>query len=492
MVSLPNQLNFILIPLMAPGHIIPMIDMAKLLARHGITVSIIVTPLNAARFDSVVSRAISSGLPIRLLPVPFPAEEAGLPPGCESADSLPSYSLVPNFFDAVEKFRAPVDDTLAGLRPLPSCIICDKHLPWTADTCDRLRIPRIVFDGMSCFAQLVMHRLYASEIHTTVGPSEPFAVPNLPDKIELTRLQLPGYFNPGSVDVGSIRQRVKETEHRAHGVVANTFAELEGPYLDEYRKLKSGRVWCVGPLSLFGDDGPLDRAQRGNRASIDAGECIGWMDGQKPGSVVYACLGSLSRLSPAQFVELALGLELLGRPFILVVKGGDKSEEIEKWISESGFERRVFGERGLLIRGWAPQVLILSHSAVGGFLTHCGWNSTLEGVSAGVPMITWPIFAEQFLNEKLVVQVLRTGVGVGVKSVAHLGEETSPENEVGREDIRSAVERVMDVGREADERRERAKELGRKAKGAVEEGGSSSANVALLVQEITRLIDQQQ
>ncbi|CAA0830344.1 UDP-glycosyltransferase 73C1 [Striga hermonthica] len=326
---------------------------------------------------------------------------------------------------------------------------------------------------MSCFAQLVMHRLYASEVHTTVGPSEPFVVPGLPDRIEFTRLQLPGYFNPGSVDFGDFRRRVKETEHRAHGVVANTFEELEGGYLDEYRKLKSGRVWCVGPLSLFGDDGPLDRAQRGNRASIDAGECVGWMDRRKPGSVVYACLGSLSRLSPAQFVELALGLELSGRPFILVVKGGDKSEEIEKWISESGFEERV-GERGLLIRGWAPQVLILSHSAVGGFLTHCGWNSTLEGVSAGVPMITWPIFAEQFLNEKLVVQVLRTGVGVGAKSVAHLGEETKPENEVARENIRRAVESVMDAGRDGQERRERAKELGRRAKGAVEEGGSSS------------------
>ena len=70
---------------------------------------------------------------------------------------------------------------------------------------------------------------------------------------------------------------------------------------------------------------------------------------------------------------------------------------------------------GLIIRGWAPQVLILDHEAIGAFVTHCGWNSTLEGITAGKPMVTWPIFAEQFYNEKLVTDVLKTGVGVGVK-----------------------------------------------------------------------------
>lgn len=76
-----------------------------------------------------------------------------------------------------------------------------------------------------------------------------------------------------------------------------------------------------------------------------------------------------------------------------------------------------------MIWGWAPQVLILSHPAIGGFLTHCGWNSTLEGVCAGVPMITWPLFAEQFYNEKFIVQVLRIGVRVGAEYAVKWGEE---------------------------------------------------------------------
>ncbi|KAL3628429.1 hypothetical protein CASFOL_027475 [Castilleja foliolosa] len=482
----PNPLNFILIPLMAPGHTIPMIDMAKLLAKRGVSVTIIVTPVNAARFNPIIDRAAASGLPIRLLQVPFPAEEAGLPPGCESADCLPSYHLIRNFFNAINLFQKPLEDTLTGLTPSPNCIICDKHLPWTADTCDKFQIPRIIFDGMSCFAQLIMQRLYASNVHETVSQSEPFIIPDLPDKIEFTRIQLPGYFNPGPIDVLDFRQQVVKTESRAYGVVANSFDELENGYLDEYRKLKSGKVWCIGPLSLCNNDDSLDTAQRGNQAGIDTNKCLKWLDNRKPGSVVYACLGSLSRLSPSQFIELALGLEMSGHPFILVVKGGDKSSEIEKWISDSGFELRM-KERGLLIRGWAPQVMILSHSAIGGFLTHCGWNSTLEGISAGVPMITWPIFAEQFLNQKLVVQVLETGVGVGAKGVVHLEEGGNSENKVEKEEIKSAIESVMDEGKEGCERRKKAKELGKMAKGSVREGGSSYRNIEMFIEEIAQL-----
>ena len=247
--------------------------------------------------------------------------------------------------------------------------------------------------------------------------------------------------------------------------------------------MKGKRVWCISPLSLCNKDN-LDKAQRGYKASVDEKQCLKWLDTKEPGSVVYACLGSLSRLTVPQLAELGLGLELSKRPFIWVIKRGDKVEEIDKWIEEARFEERTNG-RGLLIRGWAPQVLILDHPAVGAFLTHCGWNSTLEGVCAGMPMITWPILAEQFFNEKLVVQVLEIGVSVGAQGVVHLLEDDKFGVVVKSEAVVEAIETVMDGGEKGVERRNRARELGKMAKRAMEEGGSSFLNVRLLIQDVS-------
>ncbi|KAH6820076.1 hypothetical protein C2S53_013650 [Perilla frutescens var. hirtella] len=471
---------------MAPGHIIPMINMAKLLAKHAaVTATIIVTHLHAARFSSTIDQAVQSGLSIRLLKIRFPTAEAGLPPGCESADTLPSPDLLPNFAAAINMLQHPLEHMLQHLHPIPSCIISDKLLTWTAEICSKLQLARIVFDGMSCFTQVVTQNLYISKIYQTVSPDEPFVVPGLDDEIELTRAQLPGLFNPGPKHVPGFRERVRETEGQAYGVVVNSFEELEKRYVEEFKKLRGGRVWCIGPLSLY----DLERErERSRSASIDNDRCLKWLDSREEGSVVYACLGSLSSPSPAQFIELALGLEASNHPFILVVRGGARTEEMWRWIWDEGFGERT-RERGFLVRDWAPQVAILCHSGVGAFVTHCGWNSTLEGICGGVPMITWPLFGEQFLNEKLIVGILEIGVGVGAKGVVHVGEEEENSNKVMRDGIKEAIERVMGEGNEGFETRKRAGKLGEIAKRSVGEGGSSCVNVELLVRDIQNLME---
>lgn len=169
-----------------------------------------------------------------------------------------------------------------------------------------------------------------------------------------------------------------------------------------------------------------------------------------------------------------------------MIRAGDRAKEIEEWIKETGFEERT-KDRGLLIRDWAPQLLILSHPSVGGFLTHCGWNSVLEGVCAGVPLITWPMFAEQFLNEKLVVQVLGIGVAVGAQHIVHWGMEDKFGVTVKSEQVLKAIRKVMDSGNEGNERRKKVKAVGMVAKKAIEEGGSSHKNLTLLIQDIMEL-----
>ncbi|KAI3880058.1 hypothetical protein MKX03_003879 [Papaver bracteatum] len=485
-----NQLHFVLFPLMAQGHLIPTIDMARLFAERGITVTIITTPLNTFRFKTIIDRAVDSGLPIRLLQLRFPSVEAGLPEGCENVDSLPSREMMSNFFKATSMLQEPLEQLLGELKPVPSCIISAMAFPWTAETACKLQIPRLVFHGTCCFSLLCCHNILEYKVADSItSESESFVVPGLPDRIEITKAMLPGNLPQSSGDLKNIRDQINAAELTAHGVVVNSFNELEPKYVEEYLKAKFGKVWCIGPVSLCNKE-TLDKAERGNKASVDKSQCLKWLDLKEPGSVLYVCLGSLCRLATSEMIELGLGLEASKHPFIWVIRGGDKYPDLEKWLLEEKFEQRN-KDRGLVIKGWAPQVLILSHKTIGGFLTHCGWNSVLEGVCAGIPMITWPMGAEQFFNEKLVVQVLGIGVkirgddihaSVATKPMEEHKKFESVENK--REEVEKAVNRVMDGGEEGEERRRQVRELGERAKKAMEGGGSSQLNMTLFIQDI--------
>ncbi|XP_075638953.1 UDP-glycosyltransferase 73C11-like [Castanea sativa] len=477
-----HQLHFLLVPLMSQSHLIPFTEMAKLLAHHGVKVTIIFTPLNAARFNTVLEEAKAANLNIEFVSLRFPGPEAGLPEGCENMDTLPSLNLSLKFYEATSMLQKPLEKWLEESKSLPNCIIADVGVPWTTEIGLKFKIPRLVFYTTSCFCQVCNHNISQSKVLEGVtSDSQTFLVPNMPDRIEFTKGQIPEGTRKSSDDTNTLMNQFRVAKLSAEGLVVNTLEELEPRYVEEYRKVIKN-IWCIGPLSLC-NKAMSDKFARGNKTFIDESNCLSWLDSMKPSSVIYVCFGSLCELSASQLVELALGLESSNYPFIWVIKKGNYSEELEKWLVEEKFEEKTKG-RGLIIRGWAPQVQILSHLATGGFLTHCGWNSTLEGVSAGVPMITWPIFAEQFYNEKLLVQVLRIGVSVGAKASVDFGEEKD-KLLVRSEDVKKAIEQLTDKGEEAEERRKRARKLGEIAKKSVEEGGSSYLNVKKLIQYIS-------
>ncbi|XP_030521945.1 UDP-glycosyltransferase 73C3-like [Rhodamnia argentea] len=480
-----QELRFLLIPLMSQSHLLPFTGMAKHLAAHGVSVTVVMTPLNALRYKSVLDHARTLGLAIHFLTLPFPCKEAGLPEGCENIDSLPSSDLMTAFFDASNMLQGPLEKRLEAMEDKPSCIVTDICFPWTTDVALKFGLPRIVFHTISCFTLLCSHSISRSDVMGRVkGDDEPFVVPGLPDKIEFTKAQLPQMMKDGLDDLEDLLDTFKAAELTADGVLVNSFEKLEKNYVKCYQKVVK-KLWCIGPLSLSPgvDSAKLDR---GNKPSIDPNRCLDWLDSRDPKSVLYVCFGSLCHVSASQLVELALGLEASRCCFMWVIRKGDHSQELEKWLSEYGFEERTPG-RGLIIRGWAPQVMILSHPSVGGFMTHCGWNSTLEAVTAGVPMITWPMFAEQFYNEKQIVQVLRIGVSLGVRRPAEWGEEEKGGVMVSREAVQHAIGRLMDEGEEGAERRLRVKELGEAARRAVEEGGSSYLNMSLMIHYVRKM-----
>ncbi|XP_058191243.1 scopoletin glucosyltransferase-like [Rhododendron vialii] len=472
-----GQLHVVFFPLMAPGHMIPTLDIAKLFATRGVKSTIITTPLNAHYFTKSVERTNQLGSQMGILTVDFPAAAAGLPEGCESLDQITSDDMIPNFSKATAMLQDPLERILDKVRP--DCLVADMFFPWATEAAAKFGIPRLVFHGTSFFALCATEnmRLYKPQREVSSN-DETFIVPRLPHQIKLTKMQVPEYERSESeTDFARIAVNMEESELLSYGAIVNSFYELEREYADYYRDVLKRRVWHIGPVSLCNRE-IEDKAQRGKEASIDKHEsCLKWLGSKKPNSVIYICFGSLVKFDVSQLYEIAMGLESSGQQFIWVVMRGENENESEEWLPE-GFEERM-KDKGLIIRGWAPQVLILDHDAVGGFLTHCGWNSTLEGISAGVPMVTWPMFAEQFYNEKLVTEVLRIGVSIGALKWNFF----TVSGVVMREQIGKAVRRVM-VGEDAEEMRNRAQEFKEMAKKAVEEGGSHT-NLNDLIHELS-------
>lgn len=484
-----QQLHFVFIPFMTPGHTIPLIDISRMVAERGVTVTIFSTPTNAKRFESVIAREVEAGFHIQviLLQLQLPLQQVGLPQSCETVDLLPSMDMVSKFVEATSLLQPSIEEFLKLLEPSPTCIVSDMCLPWTAHLAEKFDIPRILFPGFGCFSLLCLHYFRNSEAFddVTSNPEELVVVPNLPDKIELTKAQVAvsGLVKPTTHHRGwkEIHDQMMETEEKAFGIVLNTQEELESYYIKEYGKAKGKKIWCVGPVSLCNRRN-LDKAERGNDDASDHYEYyMKWLDSKEPNSVMYVCLGSLTRSGTSQMIELGLGLELSNRPFIWVMR--ETSSEFKKWLLEEKYEERVEG-RGVIIHGWAPQVLILSHPSIGGFITHCGWNSTLEAICSGVPMITWPSFSEQFINEKLVVNILKIGIMAGVKAPIPFGYEEKAGVSVNRRDITRVIQKLMDEEEEGQMRRKRVQELSNLARKAMEEGGSSHANLTRLIQDV--------
>lgn len=462
---------------MAHGHMLPTLDMAKVFSSRGVKTTVITTHQHAPMFNKAIEKSRSMGFDISIRVIKFPCVEAGLPEGTESPDQIKSGDLLPKFFMATTLFQEPIEQLLQECRP--HCLIADLFFPWATDSAAKFGIPRLVFHGSSSFAISATECVRRYKPYNNVSSdSEPFVIPDLPNQIKLTRGQLSTYERQEiQSDFTKMMQHARDSDLKCYGVVVNSFYELESDYAEFYQKKLGRRAWHIGPFLLWNKEAE-DKAQRGKKSSIDEHDCLKWLDSKTPNSVVYVCFGSMSNISAAQLREIAKGLEKSGQQFIWVVRKCADEEDSEKWFPD-GFQERT-KERGLIIKGWAPQILILDHSSVGAFVTHCGWNSTLEGVCSGVPMVTWPKFAEQFYNEKLLTDVLKIGVPVGAQQWSLVTTDVSI---ITGEALAKAVDRIM-VGEEAIEIRGRAKELKEKAARAVEEGGSSYSEFNALIQEL--------
>lgn len=269
----------------------------------------------------------------------------------------------------------------------------------------------------------------------------------------------------------------------AIALIINTFTDLESPFLDYIAKETKKPVLAVGPLlpsqfwsSITGSASLIhDESVRPKHDSTHS-ECdvLNWLDSKPPCSVVYVSFGSTNTPSDAELVELAAGLEQSNKAFIWSNQrsamkhdpaGLPIHQDEPRLFDPDEFAKRV-GDRGLVIRGWAPQLLILSHKSTAGFLTHCGWNSTVEALGCGMPMLTWPIHGDQIYNARLVTKWLK--VGHVLKSE---GQEA-----IKREQVVQGIQKLM----ADDEIRQRVKAVSRDVLGKGFPSSSADAVDAFL------------
>ncbi|KAK7313056.1 hypothetical protein VNO77_37417 [Canavalia gladiata] len=274
---------------------------------------------------------------------------------------------------------------------------------------------------------------------------------------------------------------------QSDGVLVNTWEDLQhrdlqalrdGGLLSQVLKMKIP-VYGVGPLLR----------QPESETSPSTELVVKWLDEQPSESVLYVSFGSGGTISFEQMTELAWGLELSERRFIWVVRapmegasdaafftsGSCGGDEMSRYLPE-GFVSRT-RKVGLLVPEWAPQIIILKHSSTGGFLSHCGWSSTIESITNGVPLIAWPLYAEQKMNATMLAEELGLAVRLTVLPTKKV---------VGREEIARMVRKVItgDENVKSNPLRDKVKEIQRGALKALSEGGSSYAAMSQVAKAI--------
>ncbi|MQM04500.1 hypothetical protein Taro_037298 [Colocasia esculenta] len=468
------------IPYPAQGHINPMMKLAKLLHSKGFHITFVNTEYNSRRLLNSRGPTALDGLPDFC----FQTIPDGLPPSdlANCTQHTPSLckstmnSCLPHFRGLLTRLNGNRE----GVPPV-SCVVYDAIMSFALDAAEELRVPAVLFwpagacafMGVYSYKEAIDRGLFPlrdeeTQLRNGYLDTSIDWIPGMPG---LRLRDLPTFIRTSTPDdLFMVEFLIRETHRasRASAVILNTFEGLERPVLDAMASILSPSVYTVGPLSVLCGQLPPKSpgATMGSNLWKEDGSCLEWLEGRRPASVVYVNFGSITVISNEQLVEFAWGLAGSGQDFLWVIRSdlvrGDSAVLSDEFLQETR-------GRGL-IASWCPQEAVLAHPAVGGFLTHCGWNSTLESICGGVPMLCWPFFADQQTNCRYACA--EWGVGMEVDS-----------NDVRREKL-CALIRELITGTRGKEMREKALAWKERAENGAKPGGGSAMNLDNLVEEV--------
>ncbi|XP_075660610.1 mogroside I-E synthase-like [Castanea sativa] len=446
--------HIVVLPYPLQGHINPMLQFSKRLATKGLKVTLL-TP------KSIVKSMKGQASSVTFEPIDDDDDDSG---ELITAETMEAYD---------ERFKAMFSHGLEGLIEknnsygyATKLVVYDCILPWALDIAKQHGIGAAPFITQSCTIAAIFYNLYQERF--TLPLQEPeVSLPSLP----LLRIDdMPSFISqPGLYPfLLKVCLEMYHNFHEVNWVFCNSFDKLEeevvswissqwpikniGPtipsmYLD--KRLKDDKNYN---LSLF-------------KPNVDA--CMKWLDSKDTGTVVYVSFGSMAALGEEQMEELALGLKRSNRYFLWVVRESETEKLPTKFIEETT-------ERGLVVT-WCPQLEVLSHKAIGCFMTHCGWNSTLEALSLGVPMVVMPQWSDQATNSKFVMDVWKVGIRVKVDD----------KGVVTREEIELCINEVM--GEKGEEMKRNTLKWKKLANEALDEGGSSDKNIEEFMAKIVQI-----
>ncbi|XP_038982744.1 putative cis-zeatin O-glucosyltransferase [Phoenix dactylifera] len=462
-----QEVAVVMVPFAAQGHLNQLLHLSLLLSARGLAVHYAAPPSQIRQAKSRLQGWQPAALhAIHFHDLPIPPFSTP-PPDPNAATKFPNH-LIP-LWESTLQLRSPLISLFHSLSAVSRrlVVVYDPLLSFAAQ--EAATLPNAEVYGFHCVPAF-FHLSYKSSVQDE--PAQP-----KPKHLEAILCQsFDDCFTNEFLEFVTTH-RVLPDSIAADGGLMNTCRPIEGELVDLlaedpfYRGKK--KLFAIGPLNPV----TTPKGDGGRRHA-----CLEWLDKQPPASVVYVSFGTTSTMLDEQINELAIGFQRSGQRFIWVLRDADigdiyaECEESRERKLPPDYERKVEGV-GMVVRGWAPQLEILAHPATGGFMSHCGWNSCMESLSMGVPVMAWPMHSDQPSNAVLVTEFLK--VGVVAREWARR-KEILPAGE-----IEESIKRVM-VSQEGQEIRRRAKALGNAVREAASEGGSSRAELDSFIAHVSR------
>ncbi|XP_054803459.1 7-deoxyloganetin glucosyltransferase-like [Prosopis cineraria] len=475
----------VMIPYPAQGHVNPMMKLAKILHSRGFHITFVNSEFNHKRLLRSRGPHAVDGLPdFRYETIPD-----GLPPSdADATQHIPSLckSTSTTCFDPFLNLLRRLQTYASACHVPPvTCVVSDGVMTFAVKAANVLGIPSVLFwTASACgFVGYAQYRYLVDQGLVPLKDESDITNGFLETKVDwvpgidnLRLRDIPSFIRTTDPDDIMLNYFIGEVEtaHKASIIVINTFDEFEQRPLQYLSSVYAPPIFTVGPLPLILEQTPQNHhklmSSIGSNLWKEDTHCLPWLDSQEPGSVFYVNYGSITTMTSDELAEFAWGLADSKCRFLWVVRP-DLVDEGGSVISSDEFREETEG-RGLIV-SWCSQEEVLNHPAVGGFLTHCGWNSTTESVCAGKPVVCWPFFAEQQTNCRYACVEWGTGMEVGPV--------------VKRDEVRRMVVEVMEGSSEkGKEMKQKALEWKRKAEEATMPGGSSHRNLEKVLEFVLR------